>query len=386
MTSDHQNHIRNIPRRKRKLVALVLQPNRYINEEAQIRGWKIVNLFYSPLPEGVIPLGALADILPDKPSVLELLNLGIPVVRLGNLPHPDDLKIPAVLPDLSAQGALASDHFFERGFRDVGYFGRDPWSDAQELFEGFNRRANEQGMRCHLHRLKENPLSSEKERKKRKRQDFIAWLRAVPKPFGLLCPGEWIAAVQCTWAAQAGFDVPSDIAVLASGSSFEISESTMPTLSTIMLNEKGRIHAACDILDSMMAGACAPKSPIMIPPAGVIERESTNVLATPDRAVATALRYMWDHIDLDLSVESIGEAVGMSSRQLARHFKQALGRTITEELRRKRLHDLKVLLRSTNIPIAELAPMVGFRSTTYLHHTFREAFGITPLQYRRKTR
>jgi len=160
----------------------------------------------------------------------------------------------------------------------------------------------------------------------------------------------------------------------------------MPTLSTIMLNEKGRIHAACDILDSMMAGACAPKSPIMIPPAGVIERESTNVLATPDRAVATALRYMWDHIDLDLSVESIGEAVGMSSRQLARHFKQALGRTITEELRRKRLHDLKVLLRSTNIPIAELAPMVGFRSTTYLHHTFREAFGITPLQYRRKTR
>jgi len=115
----------------------------------------------------------------------------------------------------------------------------------------------------------------------------------------------------------------------------------------------------------------------------VVERESTNVLATPDRAVAAALRYMWDHLDLDLSVEQIAGEVGMSSRQLARRFQQALDRTPTEELLRKRLVEAKHLLRSTDFSIADLAPMVGFRSTTYLHRTFREAFGLTPAQWRR---
>ena len=74
----------------------------------------------------------------------------------------------------------------------------------------------------------------------------------------------------------------------------------------------------------------------------------------------------------------------MSSRQLARHFRQALKLSVTEELRRKRLEEAKQLLRSTEVSIADLAPMVGFRSTTYLHRPFREAFGVTPAQYRRQ--
>ena len=108
------------------------------------------------------------------------------------------------------------------------------------------------------------------------------------------------------------------------------------------------------------------------------------MLATPDRKVAAALRYMWDHLDLDLSVEQIVAEVGLSRRQLTRRFRNALGRTFTEELLRKRLEEAKHLLRSTDLPIADLAPLVGFHSTTYLHRTFRKAFSLTPAQYRRR--
>jgi LacI family transcriptional regulator len=381
-TSLPQDHI--LPRRERKLVALVMEPSRLVRDEALARGWQMVNLFYSPLPEGIVPVGALCDALPDQSSIVQLRRLGLPVVRIGKLPHPDDDKVPAVLPDFVAEGFLAAEHFFERGFRNVGYFGRDPWSDAQALFEGFRQRSEELGMICHLHQLKENLKDSREERTKRKRSEFIRWIRNVPKPLGLLSQGDWIAAVQCTWSVEAGLDVPSDVAVLAGRSSDEICESTLPTLSCIAPDEKRRVMEACDLLEKMMAGASGPKDPIMIPPLGVIERESTNVLATPDRMVASALRYIWDHIDLDLSVEKVADEIGISSRQLARHFQKALGRTVTQELRRKRLEELKKLLRYTEMPIADLAPKVGFRSTTYLHHTFRDAFGMTPLQFRRR--
>jgi len=253
MTANKQTKL--VPRRPRVLVALALEADRQIRKEALARGWRMVNLFYSPLPEGVVPRGALVTELPDAERVLGLRELGVPVVRLGNLPHPDDDKVPAVLPDHTAEGALAAQHFFERGFRDVGYFGRDPWSDAKVLFEGFEARAEALGMACHLYQSKEGARGESQEAKtQRRRREFAAWLREVPKPLGLLASGDWLAAVYCAWTAQSGLDVPGDIAVLSTGVHLDICESSMPTISSLDLDHAGRVRAACDLLERMMAG------------------------------------------------------------------------------------------------------------------------------------
>jgi LacI family transcriptional regulator len=185
------------------------------------------------------------------------------------------------------------------------------------------------------------------------------------------------------WMRQAGLAIPNDVAVLVRGAHVDLCESSIPTLSSLVLDEETRTRAACDLLDRLMAGEPVPAAPIKIPPLGVVERESTNVLATADRVVAAALRYMWDHLDLDLSDESVAAAVGVSRRQLSRRFRSALGRSFTDELRRKRLDTLKELLRSTDLKVADLATKAGFRSATYLHRSFRKAFGMTPAKYRR---
>ena len=104
----------------------------------------------------------------------------------------------------------------------------------------------------------------------------------------------------------------------------------------------------------------------MIPPKGVVERETTDVLATPDPHVAAALRYMWDHLDLDLSVDDIAREVGVARRTLDRLFHTHLHRGVNAELRRKRLEVFRDLLISTELPIAELAPMVGFGTMVHL--------------------
>ena len=374
-----------VSRRELVTVAVAVDVNRWVREEAQARGWRLVHLWYwgYALPEGVVPRGALVKNLPDDEHVQALLGQGCPVVRLGNLPHSDDALVPAVLPDHAAEGALAAEHFFERGFHHVGYFGRDPWGDSQLLYEGFREQADARGMACHLHRIKRRRGEPRDTWEVRKRHEFVQWLRDVPKPFGLLASGDFLAAEHCVWALHDGLNVPDDVAILSRGNNLDICESSMPTISSLDLDDEGQYRAACDLLDRLMAGESAPTQPIVIPPKGIVERESTNVRATPDRAVAAALRYMWDHLDLDLSVENIAAEVDMSSRQLARRFQQALGRTVTAEVRRKRLAEVKHLLRATDLSIADIAPMVGFHSTVYLHRAFRAAFGITPAQYRR---
>lgn len=377
--------MKRVGRREQPVVALALRASRQIREEAQARGWRLVHLWYSGQPTGVQLKGALVDALPDSEEVQTLREQGVPVVRLGKLPHAGDAEVPAILPDHAARGGVAAEHFSGRVFRDVGFVGRDPWSDSLALFEGFRERAEALGMACHLYRWKPDARNDRAQtRAVRREQEFVAWLNEMPKPLGLLATGGWQAAKYCAWAAQAGLSIPSDVAVLSTGVRVDICESTMPTISSIEPDAEGTVSAACDLLDSLMAGGKAPARPILIPPKGVVERESTNVLATPDRTVAAALRYMWDHFDMDLSVQDVADEVGMSGRRLTRRFQSALGRTVVEELRRKRLEELKHLLVSSDILIADLAPQVGFRSVHYLHRAFRDALGLTPAQYRRR--
>lgn len=383
-----QDVARVIQRRRDPLtVVLGMRPNRWILEEAHNRGWRLLNLWLHglQLSSGIVPRGALVESLPDHERVQSLREQGIPVVRLGNFPHPDDAVVPAVLPDLRAEGRQAAEYFASRGFRHVGYIGSDPWSDLKPLFEGLNDRADELNMACHLHRRKRRAQGESEDAFFFKRtRETMAWLDKLPKPVGILAFSDWLAAEICIWVAEAGFNVPADIAVLSRGKDPEWCQCSIPTISSFERNDEGRVRAACDLLARMMAGEAPPTEPVMIPPKGIITRASTDILAVDNPMVARALVFMWAHLDLDLSVDDIAREVGISRRPLERAFRACLDHGINAELQRKRLDVFREKLLSTDIPIADLAPMVGFRTMVHLRRSFRSAYSMSAREYRAK--
>jgi LacI family transcriptional regulator len=372
-------------RREHVTIALTIPASPLLLEEAKVRGWRLVYLWHwnNVLPDQIKLQGALINDLPGSKIVRDLQKRGCACVRIGNVPHHGDPTLLPVLPDMRQEGCVAAEHFAERGFRHVAFFGRNPWSDFHALFEGFQQRSEELGMVCHLYRFEKKQRESPETRRKRLRQEFSLWLKELPKPVGLLATSAWHAAVHCVDISLAGLRIPEDVAVLSRGDKPDLCQGCIPTISSLELDEEGWLRRACDWLQLLMDGEPVPSEPIMIPPKGVIERESTDVLATPDRIVAEALRYMWNHLNADLSVEQIADVVGLSACQLQRRFQKALGRSIVQELLRKRLDEAKHLLLSTDLPIADIAPRVGFHSATYMHRTFRRSFGVTPAQYRR---
>jgi len=373
-------------RREQVTVALTIPASPLLLEEAKAREWRLVYLWHwnNVLPARIKPQGALTDELPGSPVVRDLCEMGCACVRLGNLPHQDDSQLLAVLPDREAEGRLAAEHFAERDFRHVAYWGRNPWGDSQSMFVGFKERADALGMVCHLHRFQRKRNESTKANANRNRHEFTMWLRSLPKPIGLFAAGDWQAAKQCIDVCEAGLHVPDDVAVLSSANSHNLCQSCLPTISSLDIDEEGRVHNACDWLEKLMNGETMPTEPIMIAPKGVVERESTNILATSDRIVAAALRYIWDHLQTDLSVDTIADAVGLSPSQLQRRFRAALGRSVVQEILRKRLDEARHLLRSSNLPIADIGPKLGFHSDSYLYRSFRKHFGMTPVQYRKE--
>ena len=367
-----------------------------IVEEAQRRGWQIVDTrffsktrrdgsvihyYESVLPEAISPAGALIQSLPGSELVLELASRGCKMVRIGKAPNPEDASLPAVIPDMAAAGRMAAQHFAARGFRHVGFVGHDPWSLHKELHSSFDEAAKELALTSHLLQFRSNDTDAERKNRPRR---FVDWLRNIPAPVGLLAHNDKAAAGFSAWAIVAGIEVPAKMAVLGYGNAVSLCECNVPRISSIDPNRENEFRAACDLLHEMMEGAKPPRKPLMIPPAGICVRTSTDVLATSDPDVGAALRYMWNHLDLDLSVSQIVREVGATRRGLERAFQHELGRSIIAELRRKRLETFVELLKTTSLPIHEICKDTGFFTRDYLHRIFKKEFGMTPLKYRKQ--
>ena len=118
----------------------------------------------------------------------------------------------------------------------------------------------------------------------------------------------------------------------------------------------------------------------------VVGRRSSDVIVTEDRHVAAALRFIRDHARQSIKVDDVVRHAGISRRGLEIRFRQAMGRSIRNEIQRIRLVFTKQLLTETNLPAERIAALAGFCSLPYLMSMFRRETGMTLAQFRRRTR
>ncbi|TKG90676.1 hybrid sensor histidine kinase/response regulator [Puteibacter caeruleilacunae] len=98
--------------------------------------------------------------------------------------------------------------------------------------------------------------------------------------------------------------------------------------------------------------------------------------------VETAIK---EHIgDMDFRVEKLALMVAMSSSTLYKKLKALTGLTPVEYIRLHRLKEAARLLKQTSSSVGEITEQCGFGSSKTFSRVFKEQFGISPLQYRKK--
>lgn len=122
--------------------------------------------------------------------------------------------------------------------------------------------------------------------------------------------------------------------------------------------------------------------PLYVPPAGIVERRSTDSLATDHPQVAVALRFIRDNADRQIGMIDIVKHVAMSRSGLEKAFREHYVRAPMEELRQTRLARAKKLLHETDEKVAAISQLVGFQTPQSLCRIFRRQLGVTPKQYR----
>ncbi|MBZ9759166.1 GlxA family transcriptional regulator [Mesorhizobium sp. ESP6-5] len=108
-------------------------------------------------------------------------------------------------------------------------------------------------------------------------------------------------------------------------------------------------------------------------------------LTAPADAGAPIARVQ-DHVMANIrdrhTLESLAAAVGMSPRNLARHFVQSAGITPHEFIERARVDAARMMLEGSDRPLKAVAFESGFGSADRMRIVFTTRLGVTPIQYR----
>lgn len=101
-----------------------------------------------------------------------------------------------------------------------------------------------------------------------------------------------------------------------------------------------------------------------------------------DTVVDSAIRFLHDHLQRDLTMTELASYVGYSPKQLNRLFRQAVGTTPLQYLQRIRMHTAALLLHEhPHMTVRETAAHIGMEPV-YFTRLFRRAYGVTPSAYK----
>ncbi len=90
-----------------------------------------------------------------------------------------------------------------------------------------------------------------------------------------------------------------------------------------------------------------------------------------------------DHFEDKLDIAKLARVAGVSETTLARHFRETLGLTISEYLRRRRMEEAARLLSASHLSITQIAYEVGYEHPCNFSVAFRRHFNRSPRDLRR---
>ena len=308
---------------------------------------------------------------------------GMPVVDLTvNRP---DIRLPRVTSDHAAIGRLAAEHFAARDFRHSAWFSLG-WTHVHTLrFDALAATCRRLGMDAPLKwTYTDMAPAAHLGNWRTFARTLGTRLVSAPKPLAVLTYDEADAVRLLAVCQEQSISVPEEVAILSIGNDPILCENQSVTLSSIDQNlERGGYEAAA-LLDRLMDGKAPPRTSLLVPPAGIVARQSTDTRAVADPTLRHALELLGANLARPYGADQLAAALNLPRFKVDRLFASGLGRSVGDELLRQRLARVKLLLKRPELTVASIARQTGFCHAAYLTNTFKRAFGITPRAWRKQ--
>jgi len=282
--------------------------------------------------------------------------------------------------DTKACGVMAAQYLLQCRFTHFGVFGKIDKVDWANLrVEAFSETIASHGYTTAVYpTLKFNERLRLVEPK-----PLIKWLKSLPKPVGVFVISDALARNVIETCQAANIKVPEDVAILGVDNDDLFCETTNPKISSIAVESERGGYEAARMLNDLMYGTKAVPAKTF-GPQRVVVRRSSDVFLINDILVRQVVHFIRDNYASPITVHDVVKAMDVSRRQLEIRFKNELGYTIFDEIKKRRLQRARTLLLDTDLSLEEIAEICGFRNQYYLANVFRKEFGTTMKVFRRQ--
>lgn len=332
-------------------------------------------------PHGWPGNGAITCCAPGFEDLIKSLRM--PIVDISYVEMPK--SIPRVGVDNVAICQMAADHFLNRGYRFFAYYS---WEDVpvnilrrDAYFAYLRTRGISKDQIFEIKQSSRELLTKWKSHQK----DILKQLDCIPRPLAVFTGQDNLGASLIEICTRAGIHIPEEVAVLGVDNTDLLCENAPVPLSSVRTRLEALGYKAAHQLDRLMKKEINNRAaPALVPPHGIVSRQSTDILAVDHPAVFAALRYIKRHFAEPITIDSVVEYAGLSKRGLEKAFEQHLGRTPASELRRVRLDKAKRLLTETKDKVESIALDCGYSNSSNLSCAFRRDTNMSPREYRVK--
>ena len=95
-------------------------------------------------------------------------------------------------------------------------------------------------------------------------------------------------------------------------------------------------------------------------------------------------KYVYENFDKPLSLDILGEAVDLHPAYHSKVFKEETDINLSNYITDIRMQKAAELLEQTDLKVNEIMYLTGYRKSQHFTKLFKEKFGATPVEYRRK--
>lgn len=291
-------------------------------------------------------------------------------------------SVPNVTSAYIATGRMAADYFLDRGFRSFAYCGYEGAVWSEERCRGFRQRISGRGKDCPFSlftdQLTDEPWQTNDLK-------LLNWLRSLPHRTAIFCCDDRQASMVLSACFEAGIKVPEDFAVLGVDNDEIVDELDEPTLSSVNLDIEQGGYEMARMIDAIKQQD-QPGSDIVIQPAGIVPRQSTNTFAAEEPYVQKAIDFIHDNMDRKFSVADLLHHLPVSRRLLEIRFREVTGTTLHDYIVRHRIERFAHRLISSVLSVKEIALDMEFDNYGNLVRLFKTYMGCTPTEYRERHR
>lgn len=325
------------------------------------------------------------DKLPNRSQ-----RLGIPLVNVW-LSSPVQAKLPGVFPDFAAAGRIRAEHLMSRGLRQFAAMGTREDAACKIELQAFRETVEDAGFDYHE---VEVPIShSSSYALESKAEKLIdGWMGQWKPPIGVFVYDDVDGRLIAQNCRRRGWRVPEDVAIVSGANEEIVCARPRPSLTSLDRGYERVGYLAAKLLAELMSNQVddnkvisdTPPKHILVPPVGLVVRESTDFFSASDDLVAAAISFISSNCHKQIGQEDVARSVVSETRTLQRRFRKTLNRSIAEMICHVRIERAKRELVHSKRSMKAIARDVGFGSPMRMYNTFRRVLGVNPTEFRNR--